>query len=1275
MNLGELGHRIGIPYHVIKSYERDNVVTLHKWQDKCLAESRILVDGTNLIFQAPTSGGKTLIAELVLLQHAYMNNINNNVNNNGNTSLTSKTLSIYVVPFVSLVLEKVEDFKKRTRRIKNSDEKKIKVKGLYGDLSPMSCLYANIVVCTMDKANAFLHCIFKEGYSTRLRTIVIDEIHLLGENRRGAMLESLIAKVTYLQHQADIHNNKQIFCKIVGMSATLSNVEQMGSWFSRCSMATRSSRASHGILRSPINHFKSDKRPVELMEYAVMLPTGIIIDKFESQHETIKISSQIQATCSSILSSSSTVSASSSSSSLSLSSLLDMKSEMNVKKSLLIAQIVLESINENQQVLIFCSTRSRTEVVARQLKELLQIEISSDIERDTIKKKLEEEKSTSVPSASLDSLIDIVRSSIAFHHASLSGESRQTLEKAFKNKILRVLVATTTLAVGVNLPAARVIIADMQVGMESLDCVRYRQMCGRAGRMGLLKAHECGECYLFTTHQNAAIELMTAPPPAITSQMHPDADQGRGLLRVLLEVLVLQLCSNVGEIYQFLDHTLLFQELVYKFPKLADLKRERQHLHNCVERILLYLAQTKVIEHQDGKTSLEIEGDDGTLLYLSNSTVALRPTRYGQSLVEAGLGPGEGSLFYADLYIALDGLNLETLLHTTYLISPIDNNIQPNFRLIQDLYKNAKKNDSTFYRVCNLVGITDDVVEQYLLKWNSTTPPSTQALLECTNHLRELNLPIKDKSTSTNNTHSNSSRSTRKNNYSRIGNMSENEKHALRCFKRLWMAVLLCDMLENGKSTVQVSRSCNVDVNDIESFFRTARLSVSRVQRFCVAIGWSVLAAVVSALKERMDTYAKLNNEEHETISDLMNLPRITKEQVQLLNKISIHNIYDLCRCDKGRLINEILQNLPFIVNGCSNTGYSNTNHESNIDMQDRMRQKNVKNIVTEWLKVATQLIKSHNKEENREDILRTDNEASDWDIVNSGLDKNWRTATASTSLSHFDIDDKGLLPEYESASETSDGEGDVGEFDDIKDSQDSEGVRFMPSARPWEINPPSSPSKIDDNYPPPSSQVQSQFQFQSLTQTQTQTQSSYSRTQSQSQSQSRPQAVYGHNNKMGRFNLKMDVHCGGGDIKTKTKLNPIPMNVDAMPDTIPVSTSEATLSSSTTAAPATSSYAPMASYDSDCEFISDTDMAKLAQLESDAITILSTSSGNGNGNGSGAGMSSQSTNTPSTRRIFAAIENLHEAEATKRKKINDDSSITNNYINDNNTMNAGNME
>ena len=126
MNLGELGHRIGIPYHVIKSYERDNVVTLHKWQDKCLAESRILVDGTNLIFQAPTSGGKTLIAELVLLLHAYMNNINNNVNNNnGNTSLTSKTLSIYVVPFVSLVLEKVEDFKKRTRRIKNSDEKKM----------------------------------------------------------------------------------------------------------------------------------------------------------------------------------------------------------------------------------------------------------------------------------------------------------------------------------------------------------------------------------------------------------------------------------------------------------------------------------------------------------------------------------------------------------------------------------------------------------------------------------------------------------------------------------------------------------------------------------------------------------------------------------------------------------------------------------------------------------------------------------------------------------------------------------------------------------------------------------------------------------------------------------------------------------------------------------------------------------------------------------------------------------------------------------------------
>ena len=72
--------------------------------------------------------------------------------------------------------------------------------------------------------------------------------------------------------------------------------------------------------------------------------------------------------------------------------------------------------------------------------------------------------------------------SAAFHNADLSKEKRSEVEKAYKAKKLQYLIATSTLAYGVNLPARRVAIVGVTRGMDMVDILDLIQECGRAGR-------------------------------------------------------------------------------------------------------------------------------------------------------------------------------------------------------------------------------------------------------------------------------------------------------------------------------------------------------------------------------------------------------------------------------------------------------------------------------------------------------------------------------------------------------------------------------------------------------------------------------------------------------------------------------------------------------------------------------------------------------------------------------------------------------------------------
>lgn len=78
-------------------------------------------------------------------------------------------------------------------------------------------------------------------------------------------------------------------------------------------------------------------------------------------------------------------------------------------------------------------------------------------------------------------LIDALERGIGVHHAGMNRAYRQAVETLFRKRFLRVVVATGTLALGINMPCKTVVFSGDSVFLTALN---YRQGAGRAGRRG-----------------------------------------------------------------------------------------------------------------------------------------------------------------------------------------------------------------------------------------------------------------------------------------------------------------------------------------------------------------------------------------------------------------------------------------------------------------------------------------------------------------------------------------------------------------------------------------------------------------------------------------------------------------------------------------------------------------------------------------------------------------------------------------------------------------------
>ncbi|KAK9808714.1 hypothetical protein WJX72_002409 [[Myrmecia] bisecta] len=109
----------------------------------------------------------------------------------------------------------------------------------------------------------------------------------------------------------------------------------------------------------------------------------------------------------------------------------------------------------------------------------------------------------------LDPLPRALRRGVGVHHAGLPKKYRQLVEVLFRSGYLRVVVATGTLAYGINMPCRTVVFAGDHVWLNPLQ---FRQMMGRAGRRGF---DDLGHVVFLAVPEHEAASLLMSPLPLL----------------------------------------------------------------------------------------------------------------------------------------------------------------------------------------------------------------------------------------------------------------------------------------------------------------------------------------------------------------------------------------------------------------------------------------------------------------------------------------------------------------------------------------------------------------------------------------------------------------------------------------------------------------------------------------------------------------------------------------------------------------------------------------
>ena len=207
---------------------------------------------------------------------------------------------------------------------------------------------------------------------------------------------------------------------------------------------------------------------------------------------------------------------------------------------------ILKKYSKDKPTLVFCPTRRSTVVCAKFLGR-------SRPSKGTVLRR------DFWSSMSEKSLREVAERGVAYHHAGLSYPDRSLVEQNYMNGNLKVLCCTSTLAVGINLPAYLVVIKGTEVastlGVREYSAMEIMQMAGRAGR----PQFEQEGCAIIMTENNHKDNYSSLAQglECIESSLH----------KKLSEIL----CSEVNAgIIHTLDNALTWLKKSYFYSRLPE---------------------------------------------------------------------------------------------------------------------------------------------------------------------------------------------------------------------------------------------------------------------------------------------------------------------------------------------------------------------------------------------------------------------------------------------------------------------------------------------------------------------------------------------------------------------------------------------------------------------------------------------------------------------------------------------------------------------------------